>query len=388
MQVPLLDLKAQFQPIEAEVRKAIDGVLASQHFIMGSEVGELEKEVAEYSRVLYAIGCASGSDALLLALMAMDIQPGDGVITTPYTFFATGGAIARLGAIPVFVDIDPKTYNIDVAKVEEFFAGKHPLHKDRANKLPEAKRVKAIIPVHLYGQMADMDALCAVAKKYNLVNIEDAAQSIGAEYNGKRAGEFGDFCCFSFFPSKNLGCMGDGGMMTTNCPDYYESLKVLRLHGSKPKYYHKVVGVNSRLDTLQAAILRVKLPKLDAWTKARQDNAAWYNQVFTQVGLAGKFIELPYNAPKSNRHIYNQYVLRAQKRDELMKFLKEKNIGTEVYYPVPLHLQECFAYLGYRNGDLPHSEAAALQTLALPVYPELTHEQKQYVADTVKAFYL
>jgi dTDP-4-amino-4,6-dideoxygalactose transaminase len=392
MNVPLLDLKAQYATIKEEIKQAIDQVLESQHFIMGPQVKSLEEKIATYTNCKHAIGVASGSDALLISLMAIDLKPGDAVITTPYTFFATAGAISRLGAIPIFVDVDPRTYNIDPEKIEGVIlsAAKNP---KETNFLPFVRggsgwgrSVKAIVPVHLYGQSADMDPIMEIARKHNLVVIEDAAQAIGTEYKGRRVGSIGHFGCFSFFPSKNLGGFGDGGMVTTNNDDYAERVRVLRVHGSKPKYYHKFVGMNSRLDTLQAAVIEVKLRYLDKWSAARKSNADWYNDAFTKAGLVDRHLITPYEVP-GGRHIYNQYVIRAKNRDGLMACLKEKNIGTEIYYPVPLHIQECFAGLGYKNGDLPHSEAAAKETMALPIYPELTTEQKQYVVETIKEFY-
>jgi len=383
MNVPMLDLKAQFTTIEPEIRSAIDEVLDSQRFIMGPQVNALEEEVASYCNAKHAIGCASGSDALLLSLMAAGVGQGDAVITTPYTFFATAGAISRLGATPVFVDIDPQTYNIDPNCIEDVFVG-NGIYGSRFSA--HGSRIKVLLPVHLYGQSADMDSITDIAKCHNCAVIEDAAQAIGTEYRGRRVGSIGDFGCFSFFPSKNLGCMGDGGVITTNNDDYAEKLKVLRLHGSKPKYYHKVIGCNSRLDALQAAIVRTKLPKLDSWTEGRQKNAAWYTQAFTDAGLVDKNLLTPYVVP-NGRHIYNQYVLRVKDRDGLLAHLKARNVGAEIYYPVPLHIQECFAELGYSEGDLPHSEEAAKETLAIPIYPELTNEQKQYVVDVIKEFY-
>jgi dTDP-4-amino-4,6-dideoxygalactose transaminase len=374
-QVPLLDLNAQYSSIEDEIRKVFDEVLQSKRFVMGPQVQELEADVAKYCNARHAIGCASGSDALLLSLMAAGVGHGDEVITTPYTFFATAGAISRLGAKPIFVDIDPLTYNIDPNSIEDVF-------QRRGNQ----SRIKAIIPVHLYGQSADMDPIMDIARRYNCVVIEDAAQAIGTEYKGRKVGSISHFGCFSFFPSKNLGCLGDGGMITTNDDEYADKLRVLRLHGSKPKYYHKVVGCNSRLDALQAAFLKVKLPHLDSWTEGRQKNANWYTEAFAKSGLVDRYLVTPY-ITSGGRHIYNQYVLRVRDRDGLMAVLKEKGIGTEVYYPVPLHLQECFADLGYKEGDLPHSEEAAKETLAIPIYPELTEEQKCYVVDTIKGYY-
>lgn len=383
MNVPLLDLKAQYTTIKDEVKQSVDTVLDSQHFIMGPQVKSLEEKIAKYTNCKHAIGVASGSDALLVALMAIDIKPGDAIITTPYTFFATGGAISRLGAIPIFVDIDPKTYNIDPNHIEAVFSKKGVY----GSRVPSSgSRIKAVIPVHLYGQSADMDPIIQIAQRHGLTVIEDCAQAIGTEYRGRRVGSIGHFGCFSFFPSKNLGGFGDGGMVTTNNDDYAERVRVLRVHGSKPKYYHKLVGMNSRLDTLQAAIIEVKLRHLDKWSEARKKNANWYNSAFEKAGLVDRHLITPYEVP-GGRHIYNQYVVRAKNRDALMARFKEKGIGTEIYYPVPLHIQECFTDLGYKAGDMPHSEAAAKETMALPIYPELTTEQKQYVVDTIKEFY-
>lgn len=386
MNVPLLDLNAQHQSIKGDVEAALACVLAHQKFIMGPEVAEFETAMARYSSARFAVGCASGSDALLLSLMAAGVGQGDAVITTPYTFFATAGAIARLGAVPLFVDIDPRTYNIDPARVREVMENKHPLENAGRKGLPELSCIKAMIPVHLYGQMADMDTLMEISRQHQLTVIEDAAQAIGSEARGFRAGTLGHCGCFSFFPSKNLGCMGDGGMITTNDPETAERLRMLRVHGSKPKYYHKVVGCNSRLDTLQAAILLRKLKHLDSWTEARQRNAMWYDRELSREGLSGQQVVTPYVVP-SGRHIYNQYVLRVKDRNRLMDYLKVRGIGTEIYYPVPLHLQDCFASLGYHEGDMPVSEAAAKETVALPIYPELADEQRQYVVDSIRDFY-
>ena len=391
--VPLLDLKAQYATIRDEVRAAIDRVADSQHFILGPEVEALEKEVAEYSQCQFGIGVSSGSDALLVALMAIDLKPGDEVITTPYTFFATAGAVARLGGKSVFVDIDPATYNIDAATIEAAVTD----------------RTRAIIPVHLYGQVADMDPIMEVAKRHNLIVIEDAAQAIGAEYKGRRAGSIGHLACFSFFPSKNLGGFGDGGMITTNDAALADRVKLLRNHGYRPKYYNKVVGGNFRLDAIQAAVLRVKLKYLDGWTEGRQRNAERYRELFEQAELAirpnalaelrsdarndGKSpldgvagVVLPTEEP-DGRHIYNQFVIRSGRRDELIAFLKARQIGTEIYYPVPMHMQECFADLGYTNGDFPESESAAAETLALPIYPELTDEMMESVVQSIAEFH-
>lgn len=366
MNIPLLDLKAQYASIKNEVNAAIGEVLESQHFILGPKVDQCEKAIAAYSQCSHGIGVSSGSDALLACLMTENIGSGDEVITTPYTFFATVGAISRLGATPVFVDIDPATYNMDVSQIVARITSK----------------TRAIIPVHLYGQMADMDAVMQLAKKHGLVVIEDAAQAIGAEYKGHRAGSIGNYGCFSFFPSKNLGTTGDGGMVVTNDAERAEKLRVLRGHGAKPKYHHKVVGGNFRLDAIHAAVVTAKLPYLDNWTVARQHNAQRYDRLFSETGVP---IGLP--AVVTDRHIFNQYVIRVSGRDALQEYLRKRGVGTEVYYPVPMHLQECFAYLGHREGAFPESERAAKETLALPVYPELTDAQARYVVECVCEFF-
>lgn len=377
MTIPLLDLSAQHQPIQAEIMAAIEQVLSSQAFILGPEVTKLEERVAAYSQARAGIGVSSGTDALLVALMALNIGPGHEVITSPYSFFATAGAIVRVGARPVFVDIDPETFNIDPAKIERAI---------RPN-------TKAIIPVHLYGQCAEMAPIMALAKQRGLHVIEDAAQAIGADYaDGRRAGSVGTVGCFSFFPSKNLGAMGDAGMVVTNDLDLAERIRVLRVHGSKPKYYHKLIGGNFRLDSVQAAVLNVKLNYLDEWTRRRQENAERYRTLFQQAGLTDKpGVVLPEaryrRAGVKHHHIYNQFVIRAPRRDELMAHLKQQGIGSEIYYPVPFHLQECFQPLGYKEGDFPESERAAKETLALPIYPELTPEQQQQVVQTIQRFY-
>jgi len=376
--IPLLDLKAQYAPIREEIRAAMDRVCDAQHFIGGPEVEALEKEVARYSQAQFAVGVSSGTDALLVSLMTIGIRPGDEVITTPYSFFATAGSIDRLGAVPVFVDIDPVTYNIDPWLIEAAVTA----------------RTKAIIPVHLYGQMAGMDVIMGIASQRKLVVIEDAAQAIGAESGGRRAGSIGQFGCFSFFPSKNLGGFGDGGMLTTNDVDLAHKAKLLRSHGAEPKYYHQLVGGNFRLDALQAAILRVKLEYLDRWTAARQQNAKRYRTLFAGAGLVASGVTaagqvgliLPTEASQ-RRHIYNQFVIRTDRRDAVMAKLKERRIGCEIYYPVPLHLQECFAALGYAPGSLPHAELAAKETLALPIYPELTEQMQAAVVQAIAEVY-
>jgi len=369
MPVPLLDLKSEFAPIADEVRAAIEGVLSTQRFILGPEVQALEQEIAAYSSAAHAIGVSSGSDALIISLMALDIGPGHEVITTPFTFFATVGAIARVGARPVFVDIDPQTYNMDPGKLEAAIT----------------ERTRAIIPIHLYGQCADMPAIMAIADKHEIPVIEDAAQAIGSEIAGQRAGSFGAFGCFSFFPSKNLGALGDGGMVVTGDDELGAKTRVLRAHGGKPKYYHQIIGGNFRLDALHASVLRVKLPHLDGWTAARQRNAATYDKLLAEAGLAD-MLTLPHRI-EGARHIFNQYVIRAPRRDELKQHLTDKKIGSEIYYPVPMHLQDCFAYLEQKTGDFPVCEQAAQETLAIPVYPSLTDEQQAEVVSAIKEFY-
>jgi dTDP-4-amino-4,6-dideoxygalactose transaminase len=363
--IPLLDLKAQYVTIRDDVRLAMDRVLESQRFILGPEVEALEREVAEYSQCRFGIGMSSGTDALLAALMALDIKSGDEVITTPYSFFATAGSIARLGATPVFADIDATTLNLDAGQIESRIT----------------TRTRAIIPVHLFGQVANMEATLDVAKRHRLPVIEDAAQAIGAERNGRRAGSMGLMGCFSFFPSKNLGGFGDGGMVTTNDPEIAGRLRLLRSHGFRTKYYNEVLGGNFRLDELQAAVLRVKLVYLDRWTAGRQRNAGLYRELLADSDRVG----LPFEEPGS-RHIYNQFVIRSPRRDWLQAHLKEKKIGSEVYYPVPLHLQECFKYLNHSPGEFPVSEQASRETLALPIYPELSPDDVRAVAAAIQEF--
>jgi dTDP-4-amino-4,6-dideoxygalactose transaminase len=370
MHVPLLDLKEQNASLRFEIEAALGRVLDSNGFILGNEVAALEQELAVYCGVKNAVGCASGSDAILLALMALDVGPGDEVITTPYSFFATVSSITRLNATPVFVDIDPVTYNIDPAQIEAKITS----------------RTKVIEPVHLYGQCADMPAINSVAEMHGIPVVEDAAQAIGAEEEDVRAGAMGAIGCFSFYPSKNLGGMGDGGFLTTNDDAIAAKLRALRVHGAEDKYHHKYVGLNSRLDGFQGAVLRVKLPHLDAWTDKRRANAGNYHTLFTDAGLTEQVI-LPTERTRS-KHIYNQYVIRVPgRRDELRAYLTEKGIGTDIYYPVPLHLQACFAYLGFSKGDIPESEKAAQETLALPIYPELRSEQQEYVVEMISAFF-
>jgi len=373
MHVPLLDLRAQYATIKSEVEAAIAAVMESQQFILGPKVEQCEQAIAHHCGCTHAVGVSSGSDALLACLMAENIGPGDEVITTPYTFFATAGAIARVGATPVFVDIDPETYDLDASQIPSQLTSK----------------TRGIIPVHLYGQMADMDAVMGLAQKHGLLVIEDAAQAIGAESRGRRAGSIGHYGCFSFFPSKNLGGAGDGGMVVTNDAERAEKLRCLRSHGSKPKYHHKIVGGNFRLDSIQAAIVSAKLPHLDEWTAARQRNAMKYDQLFSEAGLTTVRDGMPHvGLPRvfTNRHIFNQYVIRVSRRDPLQAVLKRRGVCTEIYYPVPMHLQECFAYLGYGNGAFPESERAAKETLALPIHPELTEPQLRYVVECIREF--
>lgn len=393
MKVPLLDLKPQYQLLKKELDEAVLRVAESQYFILGPEVEKMEKEFCDYLHCKYAIGVSSGTDALLLALMAIDIKPGDEVIVPTYSFFATAGVVSRLNAIPVFTDIDPVTFNINP---DDF-------------KKKITSKTKAVIPVHLYGQSAEMDAIMKIAKEKNIIVIEDAAQAIGTQYKdvrtdsfgGKCVGTIGDIGCFSFFPSKNLGGYGDGGLVTTNNDDLAYMLRIKRVHGGEQKYYHKVIGGNFRIDALQAAVLRVKLPHLDQWSEKRRANAEYYNELFIKAGLSEgpgkiKFDEknkvlLPKAVYKNisglkNYHIYNQYIIRAQNRDSLKKFLTENEIGNEIYYPVPFHLQECFANLNHKAGDFPEAENASNTSLAIPIYPELTKQQQEFVVQKIKEF--
>ena len=369
MKVPLIDLAAQFEPLREQMLASIERVIDSQQFVLGSEVKSLEEEIARYSNTKHAVGCASGSDAVLLALMALDIKAGDEVITTPFTFFATGSAIARLGARPVFVDIDARTYNIDPAKVEAAIT----------------PRTRALVPVHMYGQCADMEPLIEISARHGFPIIEDAAQAIGGEDRGRRAGSIGLLGCFSFYPTKNLGGAGDGGMIVTNDDALTERLLALRVHGGLTEYLHNEIGINSRLDALQAVVLRIKLPHLDEWSNARRRKAEEYDELFCKASLPFEVIT-PF-IRSNGRHIFHQYVVRVPKhRDSLMSHLNKRGVGTKIYYPVPLHLQECFRYLGYQAGDFPESERAAQETFALPVYPELTDEQQRYVVDSFRSF--
>ena len=386
MVVPLLDLKLQYRELKSEIQTAIEKVCASQHFILGPQVRELETKVAGYSQCRYGIGVSSGTDALLVALMALEIGAGDEVITSPYTFFATAGTIARVGARPLFCDIDPDSFNLAPAALQSLIEERCELRgRDWVNRRTGG-RIKALMPVHLYGRLCDMDPLMATARRLGLQVIEDAAQAIGAEDGaGKRAGSFGHVGCLSFFPTKNLGAFGDAGMCVANDAALAERLEVLRVHGGKPKYYHPFIGGNFRIDELQAAVLNVKFGRLDAWTAARQRNAAFYDAAFARADLGGA-VQTPPRAA-AGRHIYNQYVLRVRDRNPLRQHLMAAGVGTEIYYPVPLHLQKCFAYLGHASGEFPESERAAEETVALPIYPELDDAQLQYVVDAVADFY-
>jgi len=371
MNVPFLDLKRQYESIKEEINNAIQTVLQSQQFILGQEVEEFERRMAKYCNAKHAIGVASGTDALLLSLKACNIS--DGVITSPFTFFATAGAIHNAGATPIFADIEPDTYNVDAEEIKKLLNSK------------ENKKVKAILPVHLFGQAAEMDALMEVAEEHDLVVIEDAAQAIGEEYYGKKVGSM-TIGCFSFFPSKNLGGYGDGGLITTNDDELADKIRTLRMHGAKPKYYHHVIGYNSRLDTIQAAILNVKLNHLEEWTTKRQDNAMFYSRALGDI--TDDKLELPQIA-EGRRHIFNQYTVRVKngKRDKLKKFLEEQGISTAIYYPLPLHLQPCFSFLDYGKGDFPSAEKASAEVLSLPVYPELGKEERGYVVDKILEFF-
>jgi dTDP-4-amino-4,6-dideoxygalactose transaminase len=387
MKVPLLDLKAQYKTIKKELDEVLIKTAESQYFILGPEVEKLEKAMCEYLGCKYAIGVSSGTDALLIALMALDIKPGDEIIVPTYSFFATAGVVSRLNAVPIFVDSDPVTYNINTKEIEDKITAK----------------TKAIIPVHLYGQSAEMDEILAIAKKHNLKVVEDGAQAIGVQYkDGKKVGNHGDIGCFSFFPSKNLGCFGDGGLVITNNDVLGEKLRIMRVHGGKPKYYHKIIGGNFRLDAIQAGVLSVKLPHLNGWSEKRRQNAELYTKLFIEAGLSSGEGITKYGSkdkvllPKAiykdtghkNYHIYNQYVIRVEKRDELRKRLTEKEIGTEIYYPVPFHKQECFSNLKSRfeKTNFTNSEKAANETIALPIYPELTNEQIEFVVKEISNF--
>ena len=395
MRVPLLDLKPQYKLLKKDIDEALIRVAESQYFILGAEVERMEQAFCEYLKCNYALGVSSGTDALLIALMALDIKPGDEIIVPSYSFFATAGVVSRLDAIPVFTDIDPVSFNIDPIEIRRKIT----------------KKTKAIIPVHLYGQSAAMDEIMEIANFKKIRVIEDAAQAIGSQFkDGRQVGTIGDIGCFSFFPSKNLGCFGDGGLVVTNDQELAKKLKILRVHGAEPKYYHKIIGGNFRLDAIQAAVINVKLPFLNKWSEKRRRNAETYNKLFVNARLSDgtgrisfdtrnpvlipKAIYKPEKGPKpgevqllSNYHIYNQYIIRVAKRDELRQFLTDNNIGTEIYYPLPFHIQECFLDLGYRLGDFPFAEEAANTSIALPIYPELGKEQIEYVVNKIKAFF-
>ena len=369
MNVPLLDLQAQYVSIRDELQQAVERVMSSQRFVLGDEVRKLESAIAEYCQTKHAIGCASGSDALLLAMMALDVKAGDEVITTPFSFFATAACITRLGARPVFVDIDPHTYNIDPSRVAEAIT----------------PRTKAIMPVHLYGQCASMDPLLELGRRHGIPVVEDAAQAIGATDKGRRAGSMGLIGCFSFYPTKNLGGAGDGGILTTSDDEVAARLRRLRTHGGANEYEHEEVGINSRLDELQAAVLNVKFPRLDKWSDERARKAEIYTRLLKEADL--RFPLVTPEVRSDGRHIFHQYVIRVPgNRDALMEHLKTHGVGSKVYYPIPLHLQKCFAYLGYKMGDFPEAEAAAEETVALPAYTELSEEQQVYVVDVIKRF--
>ncbi len=385
MQVPLLDLKGQYAPLRAKIEAAIKEVCDEQRFVLGPRVAELEASVAEYCQTKHGLGLSSGTDALLLALMALDIGPGDEVITTPFTFFATAGVVARLGARPFFCDIDSATFNLAPEAVRAAIAERCALRGDRLVNRATGGTIRALLPVHLYGQMADLDGFATIARTYRLAVVEDAAQAIGAALaDGRRAGSIGDVGCLSFFPTKNLGAFGDAGMCVTNDSALHERMRILRVHGGEPKYYHSLIGGNFRLDELQAAVLAIKLEHLDAWTNARQVNADHYDELLRAADL-GKAVQPPVRRP--GRHIFNQYVIRAQRRDELRAHLAANGVGTEIYYPLPLHAQRCFAYLEHDPADFPNSQRAAAEVLALPIYPELTPEQREYVVRQIAAFF-
>lgn len=369
MNIPLLDLKAQYLSLRSEILAAIEATCDEQGFILGPRVVAFEQAVSAYTGSAHAIGVASGSDALLLALMALGVKAGDEVITVPFTFFATAGAISRLGAKPVFIDIGPDSFNMDPSLLERAMTG----------------RTKAIIPVHLFGQCADMEGINEIARRRKIGVIEDACQAIGAGRNGRRAGVLGDLACFSFFPSKNLGGFGDAGMVTTNDKALAQSIAMLRVHGSRVRYVHEAIGINSRLDALQAAVLLVKLKRLDQWAEGRRRNAARYERLFAEAQLPDR-VTLPV-LDAGNFHVFNQFTLRVQRRDELRSYLKDQGVGTEVYYPRPMHLQECYQDLGYQKGAFPQSERAAEEVLSIPIYAELTDEQLEYVVQTIAAFY-
>ena len=388
MKFPLLDLKAQYKSIETELKARVSEVLDSQMFILGAEVKALEEELSDYVGASFGLGVSSGSDALIISLMALQVGQGDCVVTTPFTFFATGGAIARLGAKPVFCDIDPDTFNIDTNKLGKLLENEI---EQKGNS-----RIKGIIPVHLYGQCVDMNPIQALAEKYDLFVLEDAAQAIGSEYQMgqevKRACTLGDLGILSFYPAKNLGACGDAGMVLTNNQELIDRMRLLRVHGSKNKYMYDILGGNFRMDAIQASVLRIKLKHLDSWIEGRQQKAARYEELFSEAGLVEKgLIQTPEAVYKDSGlkyfHTYHQYVIRAERRDELQSFMREEGVPSAIFYPMPLHLQQCFAYLGYKEGDFPESEKAASEVLALPIYPELSDVNHQYVVTTIKNFY-
>ena len=394
MHVPLLDLKLQYQTLKTEIRAEIEAITDSQMFIGGPKVEAFEKAVCKYTGAGHAIGVTSGTDALLVILMALNIGPGDAVVTTPYTFFATAGSISRVGARPVFIDIDPATYNISVPKLTSYLETQCKKADDGTLLSHCGQKIKALMPVHLFGLCCAMDEIRALAAKFNLPVIEDAAQALGADYPSKdgvqHAGAIGEFGSYSFFPSKNLGAFGDAGMVVCRDEAMGAKISALRNHGGERRYYHRMVGGNFRIDALQAAVLSIKLPHLNAWSAARQRNAALYRKLFAAAEL-DRILTLPsepYAGSKApNHHIYNQFVIRAPRRDELCEHLSKNHIGHAIYYPVPLHLQECFADLGYKEGDFPESERAARESLALPIFPELTADQQAYVSDRIAEFY-
>lgn len=368
MKVPMLDLSEQYQTLKEEIFASLEEIMSGSRFILGDNVKKLEQDVAKYSSAKYGVGVANGSDALHISLLGCGVKAGDEVIVPSFTFFATAGAVARAGAVPVFVDIDPKTYNIDPAKIEAAIT----------------EKTKAIIPVHLYGQMADMDPIADIAKKHNLAIIEDAAQAIGSKYKGKNVGELGTTATYSFFPTKNLGGYGDGGMIITSNEEIAETMRVIRVHGSKPKYYHHILGYNSRLDELQAGILNVKFPHLDTWSQARRERAEIYTKLLNEK--LGDRVVTPF-VEEHSYHVFHQYTIQVDDRDALQEFLKEQGIGSMIYYPKPLHLQPVFEELGYKEGDLPETEKAAERALSLPMFPELKKEQQEYVVEQIAAFY-
>lgn len=385
MQVPLLDLQGQYAPLRQEIEQAIREVCDSQRFVLGPRVAALETQIAAYSHAAHGVGMSSGTDALLVALMALGVGPGDEVITTPFTFFATAGVVARLGARPFFCDIDPQTFNLSPDAVAAAISARCDVSGDRLVNRATGGVIKGLMPVHLYGQLADMNALGALARRHRLAIVEDAAQAIGAaDAAGRRAGSIGDVGCLSFFPTKNLGAFGDAGMCITNDQALAARLRILRVHGGEPKYFHEVIGGNFRLDELQAAVLSIKLRHLDAWTRARQDNAAHYDSLFAEHGLDGT-VRTPVRA--GGRHIFNQYVIRTPRRDELRKHLERDGVSTEIYYPLPLHEQRCFAYLEHLPEDFPNAHGAAGEVLALPVYPELTGGQREHVVRSIARFF-